>query len=372
MQGKLSRMLGRISILACTLIALSAAAVQAQAPALKKVKVAMASATMSPSYPYLYVAQKMGFWKEDGLDVEILLAQGSAQVIQLLAQRQADIGLLNPEPVVVARIRQNLPIKSIATVGAIFSWSTAVPPNSPIKTIADLKGKKVGVFSLASGGAFYIKARAVEAGLDPEKDITLLPTGFGAQASEALRSGAVDAILLWRAAFTALENAGVPLRYLPAAPWEANLYSYIVAANESAINGDPDMVAALLRGIAKASEFSAVSPKAATQVYWQAYPDSINARIERKQAFENDTRSVTTQLYDMGLQLDSLPKPPNRTWGGQSESNWAFMQDYLKRTGQIDQTRNASEFFTDQFTAKANAFDKPAVDKMAKDFKTEF
>ena len=48
------------------------------------------------------------------------------------------------------------------------------------------------------------------------------------------------------------------------------------------------------------------------------------------------------------------------------------MQDYLKRTGQIDQTQNASEFFTDRFTAKANAFDKPAVDKAAKDFKTEF
>jgi|RhiMethySRZTD1v2_1073278.scaffolds.fasta_scaffold173470_2 NitT/TauT family transport system substrate-binding protein len=372
MQDRLSRMLGRLGVLAGALIALTAAPAHAQAPTLKKVKVAMASATMSPSYPYLYVAQKQGFWKEEGLDVEVLLAQGSAQVIQLLASKQADVGMLNPEPIVVARAKQNLPIKSIATVGAIFSWSTAVPPNSPIKTVADLKGKKVGVFSLASGGAFYIKARAVEAGLDPEKDITLLPTGFGAQATEALRSGAVDAILLWRAAFAALENAGVPLRYLPPAPWETNLYSYIVAANESAINGDPDTIAAILRGLAKASEFTAVAPKAATQIYWQAYPDSINVRIDRKLAFDNDTRSVRAQLYDMGLELDSLPKPPNRIWGGQSESNWAFLQDYLKRAGQIDQTQNAADFFTDRFTAPANAFDKPAVDKMAKEFKTEF
>jgi len=372
MKDTLSLVLNRRIFLAGASLAPTVLSAYAQTAPLRKAKVAMASATMAASYPYLYVAQRQGFWKEDGLDVEFLLAQGSAQVIQLLAAKQADVGILNPEPIIVARAKQNLPIKSVATIGTIFSWATAVPPNSPIKTIADLKGKKIGVFSLASGGVFYIKARAVEAGLDPEKDLSLLATGFGAQASEALRSGAVDAILLWRGAFAALENAGVALRYIPPAPWEANLYSYIVAANESSIGGDADTIVGLLRGLAKASEFTAVQPKAATQIFWQAYPENINARIERKQAFENDTRSIKAQLYDMGLELDSVPKPPNRVWGGQSKSNWEFLQDYLKRTGQIDQTQDAAEFFTDQFTAKANTFDKPVIDKMAKEFKTEF
>ena len=341
-------------------------------PHLKKVKVAMASATMSPSYPYLYVAQKMGFWKEDGLDVEILLAQGSAQVIQLLAQKQADVGMLNPEPIVVARIKQNLPIKSIATVGAIFSWSTAVPPNSPIKTIADLKGKKVGVFSLASGGAFYIKARAVEAGLDPEKDITLLPTGFGAQASEALRSGAVDAILLWRAAFTALENAGVPLRYLPPAPWEANLYSYIVAANESAINGDPDTIAAFCAALPRRRNSAPCRRRRPRRFTGRPIPTASTRGSSASR--RSRTTPVPSRRSSTTWASSSTACRSRRTGSGVAspKSNWAFMQDYLKRTGQIDQTKNASEFFTDQFTAKANAFDKPAVDKMAKDFKTEF
>jgi NitT/TauT family transport system substrate-binding protein len=355
--------------LAACLLALPGAA---DAADLKKVKIAMSSAVMSPSYPYLYVADRLGFWKREGLDVEILLTQGSAQTIQLLAADQATVGLLNPEPVVIARAVRNLPIRSVAAVGSIFSWSTAVPPDSPIKTIADLKGKKIGVVNLASGGVFYIKARSVEAGLDPDKDLTFLPVGFGAPAAEALRSGAVDAVLLWRAAFAALENAGVALRYLPPAPWETNLYSYVIAANDNAITRDPDLMVRLLRGFAEASEFAAVAPKAAAQVYREAYPESINAQLDRKKSFENDTRSVKAQLFDMGMELDSVPKPPNRIWGGQSESNWDFLRTYLKRTGQIDRTESASDFFTDEFTAKANEFDRQSIDELARQYKTEF
>ena len=206
---------GPAMLLAAALAAILALAPlgSASAAELRKVKIAMSSAAMSPSYPYLYVAGRLGFWKEEGLDVDILLTQGSAQTIQLLAADQVTVGLLNPEPVVVARAMRDLPIRSVACIGDIFSWATAVAPDSPIKTVADLKGKKIGVFNLASGGVFYIKARAIEAGLDPDKDLTFIPVGFGAPAAEALRSNGVDAILLWRAAFVALENADVPLRF---------------------------------------------------------------------------------------------------------------------------------------------------------------
>src|SRR5579864_989318 len=105
-----------------------------EAADLTKVTIAMSSASMSPSYPYLYVADHLGFWKQEGLDVEILLTQGSAQTVQLLAANQATIGLLNPEPVAIARAVKELPIRSADCIGMIFSWSTAVAPNSSIKT----------------------------------------------------------------------------------------------------------------------------------------------------------------------------------------------------------------------------------------------
>ena len=159
---------------------------------------------------------------------------------------------------------------------------------------------------------------------------------------------------------------------IAAAPWEANIYSWIVAANESTIKSEPDLIVRILRGMAKASDFTATEPKAAAQVWREAYPDSINAQLDRRKGFENDVRSIKAQLYDMGLELDSVPKPPARVWGGQSEANWSFLQDYLQRTGQITKTDKPATFFTDELTARANTYDKRAIGAQAKAYKTEF
>ncbi len=337
-----------------------------------KFNLAMSSQTMTPAYPYLYVADQLGYWKEEGLDVNIVLTQGSGQVIQLLAAGQVQAGVINPEPVIVARVKQKQTIRSIASIGTIFSWAVGTLPDSPIQNFADLKGKKLGVVSLASGGVLYVKARAEEAGLNPEKDFATIAVGFGATAAQALQSRQVDAILLWRGAFVGIENMGVKLRYVPPAPWEANLYSFIVASTDQVIAQQGDAVAKMLRGLAKASEFTMVNPKAAAQAYRQRYPDAINTRIDARVAFENDTRQILGQLHDMGMDLADVPKPPARIWGGQSERNWSFLQDYLKRTGQLDEAGDPSSYFTDQFTKAANEFDRGPIDAAARNYKTEF
>jgi len=67
---------------------------------------------------------------------------------------------------------------------------------SPIRKDVDLKGKAIGVGSLASSAVGYMKALVAEAGLDPNKDVTFLPVGMGAQAAMALKMGKVDLISL--------------------------------------------------------------------------------------------------------------------------------------------------------------------------------
>ena len=67
------------------------------------------------------------------------------------------------------------------------------------------------MFSLSSGGVPYLKAVLREAGLDPEKDVTMVPTGAGAPALQALNSGTVAALSLWAGAFAVFENQGAKL-----------------------------------------------------------------------------------------------------------------------------------------------------------------
>jgi len=62
-----------------------------------------------------------------------------------------------------------------------------VLPDSPIKTLADLKDKKLGVQSMGSAGTTFARAFVHDAGLDSQKDITFLPIGLGAQAITSIR-----------------------------------------------------------------------------------------------------------------------------------------------------------------------------------------
>src|SRR5437016_5181827 len=81
---------------------------QAADPEKSSAKIALGAAVLTPGYPYLFVAQSQGYWEQDGVKVEVLLAQGGAQVLQLLAAGQADVGIVAPETVVIARREQNL------------------------------------------------------------------------------------------------------------------------------------------------------------------------------------------------------------------------------------------------------------------------
>jgi len=65
--------------------------------------------------------------------------------------------------------------------------------NSPIKTIADLKGKTVGISVIGGGTQGPFNMLLKQAGLDPTKDIKLVEVGF-AVSENALRQGPVDAV----------------------------------------------------------------------------------------------------------------------------------------------------------------------------------
>jgi energy-coupling factor transporter ATP-binding protein EcfA2 len=62
-----------------------------------------------------------------------------------------------------------------------FTDGIAVPADSPINTIRDLKGKTIGVTSIASGGNLVGRALAAEAGFDPDKDVSIVVADEGAQ-----------------------------------------------------------------------------------------------------------------------------------------------------------------------------------------------
>jgi ABC-type nitrate/sulfonate/bicarbonate transport system substrate-binding protein len=136
-----------------------------------------------------------------------------------------------------------------------FSVYWAVKEDSPIKTIADLKGKSVGTNVFGSGilGPMFMLLK--RNGLDPEKDIKLVETGFPAS-EDAIRSGRVDVGVL-NQPFAARAEAKGGLRKLFSISDQLKEVVHILdVCRKDYVDKNPDLVRAYVRdltaGMAKA------------------------------------------------------------------------------------------------------------------------
>ena len=78
--------------------------------------------------------------------------------------------------------------------GLDVGYGLAVPADSPIQKAADLKGKNIGMTSLASAGVVVARAQVAAAGLDPDRDVNIVVAGEGAQPAALIRNRQIDAL----------------------------------------------------------------------------------------------------------------------------------------------------------------------------------
>ncbi len=83
--------------------------------------------------------------------MEVFIAQGSLQAIQLLVAGQANVAQINSAPLVQAATNNGIPIRNVM-MNTVIDWSLVVPADSPIKTIRDFQGQGDRYRSLGSGG----------------------------------------------------------------------------------------------------------------------------------------------------------------------------------------------------------------------------
>lgn len=135
---------------------------------------------------YLAAVEK-GFYREQGLDVQIL--EGGVDIVPqtVLAQGNADYAV-SWVPKALASREQGVGITEIAQIFQRSGTYQVSFASSNIKTPADLTGKKVGNWGF--GNEFELFAGMTKAGLNPAKDVTLLQQQFDMQ---ALLKGDIDA-----------------------------------------------------------------------------------------------------------------------------------------------------------------------------------
>lgn len=136
-----------------------------------------------------YVAEKIGLFKKANLDVKLTVFRGGAAVQEAMSAGAADL-ISYFGPAVALAVSKGAKEKFVMTVlPATAGWSCIVKADSPIKTVKDLDGKKVGISSKASTSDMATLWMAERAGIHVQQ----IPLGAGL--APGLRSGQVDALV---------------------------------------------------------------------------------------------------------------------------------------------------------------------------------
>jgi len=145
---------------------------------------------VNPDHGPLYVAQEQGYFKEEGLAVEFIAPADPNDPPRLVAAGQGDVAL-SYQPQLHLLVDAGLPVTRFGTLVATPLNTLIVLKDGPIKSIKDLKGKKIG-FSVGGFEDALLGAMLEKHGLSL-KDVTLVNVNFSL--SPALFAGQVDAIV---------------------------------------------------------------------------------------------------------------------------------------------------------------------------------
>jgi len=351
-------------LLAFTAFGLLANGAEAQsAKPLKPVTIALGTTVVNVTYPFLTLPIALGYWKDEGYDVKIVTTGGSLQGIQQMMAGGVDFAEVNSTGLIQANTDNDVPVRGIMGTGVI-DWGVGVMQDGPIKSVADLKGKKIGIFSLGTGGVPLLKGYLRSNGINPDTDVQIIATGAGAPALEALRSDRVQALMFWGSALVGFQNGGLKLRVLYDPAWRA-LPDFTFATMQKTIDSDPAMVEAISRGAAKATLYAQTNPDCARQIHWKYFPSSKPTGADE----------ATLVKWDQALlqaQLDSMTAAQKMNGasliGSMSPAAYGRMQDFMNKDGLLKKTvpPESMLYLKPGFVEAINRFDHDAVVAAAK------
>ena len=144
----------------------------------------------NPDHAPIFVAQERGYFAARGLDVEIVAPADPNDPPKLVAAGRADIAV-SYQPQLYVQVAAGLPLTRFGTLIATPLNTLLVLEDGPVKSIADLKGRKIG-FSVGGFEDALLRAMLARHGLSLD-DITLVNVNFSL--SPALLAGQVDAVI---------------------------------------------------------------------------------------------------------------------------------------------------------------------------------
>ena len=345
------------------LLAIWGAAGLAQDKPLKKVVFAVTTKDISVGHSaHSSLPQVLGYWKEEGLDVMVTSVEGSAAGMQQLAAGNLQVVSLGPEEIVIGR-EKGVKIKGFYVQARETIYRLVVPADSPLQKVADLKGKTIGVPSLASGSVPFAKALVASVGIDPEKDLKILAVGVGAPGRLALQQKTVDSLALWDTLQASIENSGMALRRLDL-PMVHEMIGQTLATRDDQMTENAAVLVGFARGVAKATVFGLANPEAAVRIHWKMYPETKPQTGDEAKALKD-----ALNVFNSRFMLQRVDNRPDTRFGIGTLAQWEKLKSIFKDQKLIEGTVPAADLYSAALVDQINKFDRAAIVAQAKAYK---
>jgi NitT/TauT family transport system substrate-binding protein len=278
----------------------------------------------------VYVGIQQGFFAAEDLDVKIASGRGSTDALTKVATGQSDITGADIGALMAAKAQDDVPIVAVLPYFTQAPHAFFALKSSGIKSIKDLKGKKVATSPFTSSNAF-LPLVLKENGLT-EQDIKLVKSDAGAL-SPMMLSGNTDAIIAW-VTNTALfesqaKSAGQEVVEMPWSNSGLSLYSSSLLASERFLSERPDVAKRFIRAFAKSVVFTYKYPDKAGADLHTMVPE-VDADIVAAQI-----RSITNLVYNNVTTEDGVghfsPARIKTTWSYVAQAN-GLKEDALDLT----------------------------------------
>lgn len=305
---------------------------------------------------YSSVPSALGYWRDEGLNVEFTEFRGTGEVMTAVATGKTTIGSGGTSGVMAAHVNGGADITTFYSYIPNNPYWPVVLPDSPVRSLADLQGKTVGTFSLAGDGAGLLQGVMRQEGLDADS-MNIVEVGTGATAMQALQTGRIAAYMGYDSVYAEIESLGYQLRRIDSGIDRYGFLGGIVARPES-FESQRAALVTLGRGIAKATTFVRANPECALRIHWQTYPESRPAGVPEAEAVR---RGVNGVLARVGRQ-----SPVDGQWGRVAPQTVDERIKVAVDGGTIRRTLPADEIWTPQLLDEINRFDRAEIERQAR------
>jgi putative hydroxymethylpyrimidine transport system substrate-binding protein len=218
---------------------------------------------VNPDHGPIILAEELGYFEEAGLEVEVVAPADPSDPPKMVAAGQADLAI-SYQPQLHMQIENGLPLRRVGTLVATPLNCLLVLKDGPVKSTADLKGRKVG-FSVAGVEEVLLSTILAQHGHSLD-DIELVSVNWSL--SPSLMSGQVDAVIGAYRNFelNQMEIEGVPGRCFYIEEEGVPAYDELIyVANPETM--DTDMIRRFLHATERATQYIMNHPQESWEIF---------------------------------------------------------------------------------------------------------